>query len=269
MTQIHSSAAIGDDVELGKDVEIGPRCTITGRVRLGDGVRLLGDIYLSGPLTIGAGTMVYPYTCIGFPPQDVKVKPGDPTPGVVIGRDCILREHVTIHSASHETQPTTLGDRGFLMVNAHMGHDSQAGSDVTLVNNISLGGHSVVEDRVIIGGHAAIHQFVKIGFLTFVGGLVPLTNDAPPFAIIGRRNEVSGVNVVGMRRAGYSNETITQTRRAFREVFRANLPRDEILSVLDEIGADCEPAAQVATFIRNATRPLCHGKATRSAPTST
>ncbi len=268
MTQIHPSTMIGADVELGQDVEIGPRCTISGPVRIGDGVRLVGDIYLTGPITIGSGTTIYPNACIGFPPQDVKFKPGDKTPGVVIGRDCILRENVTIHAASHETLPTTLGDRAYLMVNAHMGHDSQAGSDVTLVNNVSLGGHSIVGDRVIIGGHSGIHQFVQIGYLAFVAGTIPVTCDVPPFAIIGRRNEVSGVNVVGMRRAGYPSDVITDTRRAFREVFRSTIPRDEMLDILDRIGAGCEPAAQVAAFIRNATRPICHGKLSRNATTT-
>jgi UDP-N-acetylglucosamine acyltransferase len=269
MTTIHSSAMIDKDVELAEGVEIGPRCTISGAVRLGEGVRLIGDVYLIGPLTIGSGTTIYPYTCIGFPPQDVKFKLGDKSPGVVIGRDCVLRERVSIHAASHETQPTTLGDRGFLMVNAHLGHDSQVGSDVTLVNNVSFGGHSIVADRVIVSGHTGLHQFVQVGYLAFIASLLPVTCDVPPFAMIGRKNEVMGVNVVGMRRAGYSNETITQMRRVFRKVFRVNIPRKEMLDILDEIGVECEPAAQVATFIRGATRPICHGKQAKTAAVPT
>ena len=263
MTQIHPTATIGDDVELGKSVEIGARCTITGAVRLGDGVRLIGDVYLTGPLTSGSGTVIYPYSCIGFPAQDVKFNLGDRTPGVVIGCDCTLREHVTIHGATHETQPTTLGDRAFLMVNAHIGHDTQVGSDVTLVNNVSLAGHVTLDDRVIVSGHSAIHQFVQVGHLAFIGGMIRVTCDAPPFAMIGRTNEITGVNVVGMRRAGYSNDLISGTRRAFREVFRSTLQRDEMLKTLDEMAADCDPVAQIAGFVRRATRPLCHGSQSR------
>jgi UDP-N-acetylglucosamine acyltransferase len=210
-------------------------------------------------MSIGADTIIYPFACLGFPPQDVKVKLGDPTPGIVIGSKCTIREHATVHSASHATIPTTIGDRAFFMVNAHVGHDAQVGNDVILVNNASLGGHSIVGDRVTLGGHTAIHQFVKIGRFAFLSGGLAATCDVPPFTLMARRNEVSSVNVVGMRRNGFSNEDITATRLAFRKVFRGTLQRSEMLEILDEIGAECKPVAEIAEFIRNATRPICHG----------
>jgi len=258
MAEIHPSALVGKEVELGEHVEIGPRCTVKGAVKLGDGVRLVGDVYLQGPLTIGAGTIVYPFACLGFPPQDIKFKLGDPTPGVVIGKNCTIREHVTIHAATHAEIPTTVGDRVFMMINAHAGHDARIGSDVILVNNVSLGGHTVVEDRVTLSGNCAIHQFVRIGKFAFIGGLVALTCDVPPFALIANKNEFTSINVIGMRRAGFSNEAITATRRAFREAFRTTLPREQILEILDRIGAGCEPVADIAAFVRSAKRPICH-----------
>src|SRR5689334_22475420 len=105
MPVIHPTAAVSREIELADDVEIGPYCVLNGRVTLGAGVRLLGNNYVSGPVWIGEGTIVYPFTCVGFPPQDVKFKPGDVTAGVVIGKQCILREHVTIHAASNEHTP--------------------------------------------------------------------------------------------------------------------------------------------------------------------
>lgn len=263
MAFIHPSAVISDETELGENVEIGPRCTLAGRVRLGDGVRLLGDVYVQGPVTIGADTIVYPFACLGFPGQDVKFKPGDPTPGVVVGSNCTLREHVTIHSATHKEIPTTIGDRVFMMVNAHAAHDTRVGNDVTMVNNSCLGGHVTVADRVTLGGSAAVHQFVRVGRLAFIGGLVPATCDVPPFALLGYKNEISSLNLIGMRRAGYSNDEITLTRRAYREVFRTTVPRERMLEILDEIGSNCAPVAEIAAFIRTATRPLCHGSQSR------
>ncbi len=259
MPQIHPSSTVGPEVELGEGIEIGPRCTVSGRVRLGDGVRLIGDVYLNGPLTVGPGTTVYPFACIGFPPQDVKFKLGDPTPGVVVGANCTIREHVTVHAATHPTDPTTIGDRVFMMVNAHAGHDVQMGNDVVLVNNTSLGGHCIVGDRVTLGGHTAIHQFVRVGRFAFLSGGLAATCDVPPFSLMARRNEVSSVNVIGMRRNGFSNDEITGTRLAFRKVFRNTLQRTEMLAILDDIGQDCAPVAEVAEFIRNAKRPICHG----------
>lgn len=263
MAEIHPSALVGKEAELGDDVEIGPRCTLKGAVKLGDGVRLIGDVYLQGPITIGAGTVIYPFACLGFPPQDIKIKLGDPTPGIVIGKNCTIREHVTVHAATHAEIPTTIGDRVFMMVNSHAGHDSRIGSDVVLVNNVSLAGHTVVGDRAILSGNCAVHQFVKIGRLAFIGGLVALTCDVPPFSLCAFKNEMTSINVVGMRRAGFSNKDITTTRRAFREAFRHTLPKTEIIEILERIGADCEPVAEIAAFVRAATRPICHSATSR------
>ncbi|MBX3322784.1 MAG: acyl-ACP--UDP-N-acetylglucosamine O-acyltransferase [Phycisphaeraceae bacterium] len=259
MAFVHPTASIGSDVELGNNVHVGPACNLEGRVRLGDDVHLVGNVYLRGPLTIGPGTTIYPFACIGFPGQDVKFKIGDPTPGVVIGRNCTLREHVTIHAATHATLPTTIGDRVFMMVNSHAGHDAQVGSDVVFVNNASLGGHSIIADRVTLSGHSAVHQFVRVGRLAFISGCLGVSCDVPPFCVAYDTNRIASINRIGMRRAGMSVDEITATRRAFRAVFRRVVSRTEMLATLDALAASSPAVAEIAEFVRTAKRPICGG----------
>lgn len=258
MTSVHPSATVGAQVELGEGVEIGPRCEIDGAVRLGDGVRVLGNVYLRGPLTIGAGTIIYPFACIGFPGQDVKFKPGDPTPGVVIGENCTLREHITIHAATKPEHPTTIGNRVFMMVNAHVGHDSVVGNDVIMVNNSCLAGHTVVYDRVTLSGLTAVHQFCRVGRFAFISGGAVASCEVPPFATISHRNIIGSINIVGMRRNGFSNDEITAVRQAYRQGFHGKtLTRTQLLEVLDGMGEQSEAVAELAEFVRTAKRPLC------------
>jgi UDP-N-acetylglucosamine acyltransferase len=259
MALVHPSAHVGAEVELGSGVQIGPGCSIDGRVRLGDGVHLVGNVYIRGPVSIGEGTIVYPFACLGFPAQDVKFKIGDPTPGVVVGAKCTIREHATIHSATHATDPTTLGDRVFMMVNSHVGHDVVVGSDVVLVNNASLGGHSVVADRVTISGHSAVHQFVRVGRLAFISGCLGVSCDVPPFCVAYDTNRIAAINRIGMRRAGMPSDEITAVRRAFRTVFRRAVSKSAMMSMLDEMAMDSPAVEEMASFVRVAKRPICGG----------
>ncbi|KAA0214269.1 MAG: acyl-ACP--UDP-N-acetylglucosamine O-acyltransferase [Leptolyngbya sp. PLA3] len=258
MTSVHPSADVGSQVQLGEGVEIGPRCEIDGPVTLGDGVRVLGNVYLRGPLTIGANTIIYPFTCIGFPGQDVKFKPGDPTPGVVVGENCTLREHVTIHAATKPERPTTIGNRVFMMVNTHVGHDAVVGNDVIMVNNSCLAGHTVVYDKVTLSGLSAVHQFCRVGRFAFIGGGAVASCDVPPFATLSVRNIIGSINVVGMRRHGFDNAEITAIRRAYRLGFHGkSLARAPLLELLDGMAADSKAVAELAEFVRTAKRPLC------------
>lgn len=258
MTNVHASATISSDVELGEGVEIGPRCEIEGPVRLGDGVRLIGNVYLRGPLAIGAGTIIYPFACIGFPGQDVKFKPGDPTPGVQIGEYCTLREHITIHAATKPDHPTVIGNRVFMMVNAHVGHDSVVGNDVIMVNNSCLAGHTTIYDRVTLSGLTAVHQFCRVGRLAFIGGGAVASCDVPPFATLSHRNIIGTINIVGMRRNGFDNTEITAIRQAYRLAFHGKAhSRTHLLELLDGLGEQSKAVAELAEFVRTARKPLC------------
>lgn len=257
MTKIHPSAVISRESEIAPGVEIGPGCVLEGNVKLAEGVRLVASVFLKGPISIGPRTIVWPLACLGYEPQDMKFKLGEPTPGVKIGADCLIREHVTIHAASTgKDRPTTIGDRCFLMVNSHMGHDALVGNDVTMVNNTALGGHASVGDKATLGGLTAVHQFGRIGRYAFLSGGATLTADVPPYCTAYGRNVLAGLNLVGMRRAGIPREQITQAREAFRLCFRSGMQRGEMVPRLRELGAHCPPVMEMADFVASCTRTI-------------
>jgi len=257
MAKIHPSAIVDEQVIFGDNVEIGPNCTLSGKITLGSGVRLMASVHMQGPLTVGENTVFYPGALIGFEPQDYKFKPGMPTAGVAIGSDCIFREHSTVHAASIEEKPTRVGDRTFFMVNTHAGHDATVGSDVILVNNTGLGGHSEVHDRVILSGGTMVHQFGRVGRQAMTSGPTTLTNDLPPYFIASERNSVVGMNVVGMRRAGMSQDDINAVKRTYMEVFRRNLPSKELRSELAARAKDSDAVNDIYEFVMTSKRALC------------
>lgn len=256
MPSIHPTAVVSGEVQLESDVEIGPWCVVSGAVKLGAGVRLLANVHLSGPVAVGAGTVLYPFACVGFPPQDYKFKPGMPTAGVRIGTECLIREHATIHAATKLDVPTRIGNRVFLMVGAHAGHDCRVDDEAILVNNCALGGHAEVHSKAIVSGCAVIHQFNRVGKMAVVSGGSAFSTDVPPYCMAWGRNDIRGINVVGLRRSGLPGDQVTMVRRAFREVLRHNLPREETLSRLDEMAKACPPVAEIAEFIRTTKRGI-------------
>lgn len=260
MSLIHPTAVISPESELAEDVQIGPGCVLEGAVKLGAGVRLIASVYLKGPLEIGSGTQVWPFACLGTPPQDFKFGADSITAGAVIGSDCIIREHATVHAATRDDKPTRLGDRVFLMVSSHVGHDATVGDDVILVNNTVLGGHSVVETKATLSGGCMVHQFCRIGRLVFMSGGSGVSSDVPPFCVVSDRQRLGGVNLVGMRRAGMERDEITAVRRAFREVIRKPVTRAEMQAYLDEEGKRWPAVAEMAEFVRTAKRPICPGR---------
>jgi UDP-N-acetylglucosamine acyltransferase len=254
MPTVHPSAIIGKHVQLAENVSIGPHCVLEGNVRLGAGVTLLNGVTIQGPVEIGEGTMLYPGTCIGFPPQDVKFKIGMDTPGVRIGKNCLIREHVTIHAASTMDHPTTVGDNCFLMVNSHLGHDVVIGDNVTLVNAVLLAGHVSVGNNVTMGGCAAVHQFCRIGRLAMVSGLVAVAMDIPPFCISGARNTVAGLNAVGLRRNGVPREDITLLRKAFRVGLGVRQPREAMLAAVEPLAKGSALVKEFYEFLAAPTK---------------
>lgn len=266
MASVHPTAVLTGDVQLGEGVTVGPWCVLRGPVKLGEGVELIANVQVQGPVEIGPRTRVYPFACIGFEPQDYKFKRGSPTAGVRIGADCLIREHATIHAATKADRPTMVGDRCFMMVGSHMGHDARIHDGVVLVNAALLGGHSEVFAGAILSGGAALHQFNRIGRLAMVGGASALSVDVPPFCLVWGRNDLRGLNLIGMRRAGISRDDITATRGAFREVFRAgNLTRPEMIQRLTELGRDCGPVAEMAEFVASAKRSIVRFRASPEA----
>lgn len=259
MPKIHATAVVSKEAILADDVEIGPFCILDGRVTLGAGVRLLSHVNLFGPIEIGSETIVYPGACLGFPAQDFKFKPGMPTNGVKIGSGCIIREHVTVHAATKPERPTLIGDRVFMMVNSHAGHDARVHDDVVLVNGSLLAGHSEVESKAIVSGNVAVHQFNRVGRFAMVSGGSVISLDVPPFGIITGRNILRGVNVIGMRRNGFSAKDINIVRRAFREYLIKPCLREESLAGLRAGAAECPALEEIAVFIEKSKRGMARG----------
>jgi UDP-N-acetylglucosamine acyltransferase len=258
MPTIHHSAVIDPQATLGEGVIIGPNCVVVGAVNLGQGVELLANVFLQGPLTIGPRTRIWPGASIGTDPQDYKVKPGFPTAGVTIGADCLLREGVTIHSATKADVPTRIGDRVFMMVNSHAGHDAHVSDDVVIVNGSMLAGHTFVGPKVNISGNSALHQFCRVGKGAMLSGGSAISTDVPPYCVTVGRNALAGLNLVGMRRSGVPREHITLTREAYRKVFRANAPRSEMIALLTEYAASgAQPVIDMLDFVTSGKKPIC------------
>ena len=222
MSHIHPSAIIDPGARIAASAVIGPFCTIGPDVELRDGVVLTSHVAIEGHTLLHEGVQVAPYASIGLAPQDLKYK-GEPT-RCEVGPRTALREHVTVHRGSVGARGHTLvGADCLLMAVSHVGHDCQVADRVILANNVMLGGHVRVGEQVFIGGGAAIHQMVRIGRHAMVGGMASVTNDIPPFGnVFGLPARLVGLNVIGLRRRGFSKENLAQLRQAFRLLFRDN-----------------------------------------------
>ena len=254
---IDPTARIASGAIVGKDVSIGPYCVIGPNVVIGDNCRLISHVSITGHTTIGERTTVYPFASLGTPPQSVKYR-GGPT-RLTIGTDCEIREHVTINTGTEDDGGlTSVGNKCMLMVGTHIGHDCKVGNHVTMANNAVLGGHVIVEDYVFMGGHSAAHQFVRIGESAMIAGVTGLGADVIPFGFaIGQRGELDGLNVIGMRRRGYSRADIHGLRQAYRALFLVRGHFKERVDAVERNFADDPVVTKVIAFIRaGGSRPL-------------
>lgn len=216
---IHPTAVVESGARLGNGVKIGPYCVVGAGVTLGDGVELISHVVLAGRTTIGARTRIFPFASIGHQPQDLKYV-GEPST-LTVGSDCIIREGVTMNPGTQGGgMQTVVGDRCAFLANSHVGHDCRVGNNVIFSNNVMLAGHCTVGDFAIIGGGAAVIQFARVGDHAFVGGMSGLENDLIPYGMaIGNRAHLSGLNIIGLQRRGFSRGDIHSLRRAYRLLF--------------------------------------------------
>lgn len=216
---IHPSSVVEPGARLGEGVRIGPFCMVGPDVTLGDGCELVSHAVVAGRTSIGARARIFPFASIGHQPQDLKFK-GEPST-LTIGSDCMIREGVTMNPGTEGGgMVTTVGDRCTFLASSHVAHDCRVGNSVIFSNNVMLAGHCAVGDFAIIGGGAAVHQFCRIGSHAFIGGLSGVENDVIPYGIaIGNRAHLAGLNIVGLKRRGFSREVIHDIRRAYRLLF--------------------------------------------------
>ncbi len=191
---------------------------IEAGVQLGDGCVVHAYAVIKRHSVLGAGVVVHPFAVIGGDPQYLKFDPATGS-GVRIGAGTVIREHVTINRSIHAGQATVVGARCFLMANSHVGHDSAVGDDVVLANNVMLAGHVHVGGHTFLGGGAGFHQFCRIGEGVMVSGLARIALDIPPFAMAAERNEIIGLNLIGLKRRGFSRAAIAEIKEAFRTIY--------------------------------------------------
>lgn len=268
-TEIHPGAAVAKGAEIGAGVRIGPWCSVGADAVLEDGVELVSHVVVDGHARIGAGTRIFPFATVGLPPQDLKYK-GEPT-RVEIGPNCLIREHVTIHRGTPGGGGLTrIGAGCMLMCVAHIAHDCVLDDRCIIANNVMFGGHIHVGEQVFIGGGSAIHQFVRIGRHAAVGGMSGVEGDVIPYGLVmGNRARLAGLNLVGLKRRGFTRPQIHALRGAFRLLFRAEGTLDDRM---DEAAVRfaAEPlVAEILGFMReDAKRPLCRAADLRDAEIS-
>ncbi len=254
---IHSTAVIDPRSEIASDVEIGPYVVIDGPVKIKRGTRVMAHAVLTGWTEIGEDNEIHPGAVLGDAPQDMAYK-GQET-YLRIGDHNIIREHVQIHRGTAAGSATVIGSHNFLMATSHVGHNCKLGDHVILANGALLGGYVVVGDHVFISGNCVVHQFVRIGDFALMRGLSATSRDVPPFAIIDWQHTVRGVNVVGLKRAGFDEKRVRAIRHAFRILFRKG--RNISLAVKEvkkTHGANTDVSA-LLEFIEASKRGVCFG----------
>lgn len=260
MTQVHPSAVVSPSAQLGRNVVVGPFCVIEDEVIIGDESRLGSHVVVKNGTALGANNVVCEAAILGGKPQHSRA--GDELGPLLIGNDNVIREHVTIHRGLTAGTCTTVGEGNMIMVNAHIAHDCQIGNRTVIVNNVMIAGHVVVQDRVYFGGAAGIHQFARVGQLAMVGGQSHLSQDVPPFVNVdGKSNLICGLNLIGLRRAGFSSAEIRELKAAYRVLYRSGLTWNDTLEVLANTFQE-GPASEFHRFLIESERGIVQERKT-------
>lgn len=258
MAEIHATALVDPKAELAAGVRIGPYCIVGPKVELGEDVELLSHVVVEGHTRIGARTRIFPFASIGHRPQDLKFA-GERSE-LVVGHDTVIREHVTMNPGTEGGGLlTSVGDGCLFMVASHVAHDCHIGDHVIMANNATLGGHVSIGDRAIIGGLAAVHQFVRIGRQAMIGGMTGVENDIIPYGLaFGDRARLHGLNVVGLKRTGFSRSEIQALTGAYRLLFADHDTLAERTAQVEREFGETRGVADLIGFVRgDSSRALC------------
>ncbi len=254
---IHNSSIIDKKAKIGKKVKIGPFSYIGPKVHISDGVELISNVHIEGNTKIGKGTKIFPFACIGTPPQDMKYK-GE-TNSLEIGENNVIREYVTINPGTKGGgEKTVIGNNCLLMISSHIAHDCHIGNNVVIANNVPLGGHVTIEDSVVIGGNSAVQQFTRIGRLAMIGGMTGVLKDVIPFGLsFGNRNYLRGINLIGLKRKNYDNKKINELNSAFKKIFSSKNLHENLSKINGEYKGN-DLVAEVINFIsKDKRRAIC------------
>jgi len=252
---IHPTAIVSPEARLAADVEVGPWAMIGPEVELGPGCKVAARATLEGRVVAGANNSFGIGAIIGGPPQDFAYDPASRS-GVIIGSDNVFREYVTIHRGTKDGTDTVVGNGCFLMAGTHLGHNVQMADKVVAANNVLFAGYVQIGKGAVLGGGAVFHQFIRIGQLVMVGGGGRFAKDVPPFCLVEDYNTLTGINAIGLRRAGLPPETRMEIRRAFRLLFRSGLNVSQALEKAAESEWTPESLA-LFDFVKTSKRGVC------------
>lgn len=262
---IHPSAVLHPKAQVDPTVEVGPGVVIDADVAVGPGCILGPHVYLTGRTVIGARNRFHAGCVIGDAPQDLKYR-GEPT-DLVIGEENVFREHVTVHRSARAGEATRIGSNNFLMQHSHVGHNVVMANQIILAGGALLAGHVQVADRAFISGNCLVHQFVRIGTLAMMQGGAAISKDLPPFTMARGDNGICGLNIVGLRRAGYDTAQRLELKRLYRALFRQPMGLTQAIALAR--GQFTSPPAQLLLdFAASAHRGVCAdvGRTARSEP---
>ncbi|HTK38982.1 MAG TPA: acyl-ACP--UDP-N-acetylglucosamine O-acyltransferase [Pyrinomonadaceae bacterium] len=251
---IHPTAVVGPNARIGEDCYIGAFCILGGYVTLGDRVRLDSHVVIDGKTSVGDDTHVFPFVSLGHAPQDLKY--GGEETITEIGKRNQIREFVTVHRGTKGGGGiTSIGDDNLLMAQVHIAHDCHVGNEVIMANAATLAGHVEIADKANIGAYSGVHQFCRVGPEAFVGGYSVVVKDALPYAIIqGNHAKCFGLNRIGMKRRGYSKETIENLHHAFFLLLSSKLNTTQAIEKIRKEITGCAEVDILVQFIESSKR---------------
>jgi len=257
MSNIHNTAIIETGAHIGSNVNIGPYCVVGKNVTLRDNVTLKSHVVVEGDTKVGKNTIIYPFASIGHAPQDLKFS-GEKSE-LIIGENNIIREYVTMNpGTAGDIMKTIVGDNCLFMMSSHVAHDCIVGNNVILANNATLGGHVKVGDFVIIGGLSAVHQFVSIGDYAMIGGMSGISKNVPPYSmIVPEYPFIEGLNLVGLKRKGFSKDEIRDISKAYELLFDVSRTINESIQEIEKTFQGSKAIERMLSFLKaESTRGL-------------
>lgn len=253
---IHKLACVDPGAELADDVEVGPFTVIGAGVQIDSGTRIESHVVIKGPTKIGRNNHIHQFASLGDAPQDKSYK-GEPT-RLEIGDENVIREYVTLNRGTNSgCGITRLGDNNYMMAYSHMAHDCQVGNHTIFANAASLAGHVTVDDWVIMGGFAIVHQFCRIGAHSFCALGSVIFKDVPPYATVsGNPAKPHGINAEGLKRRGFTPDSIKSLRKAYKILYKSKLPLTKALEELQTMALDVEEIKPLTRFLENSRRSI-------------
>lgn len=251
---IHPTAVVHPGARIAEGVEVGPYAVIGEHVSIGRDTKIGPHVLIEGWTAIGERNQIFPFSSIGTAPQDIGYRNEETF--LLIGDDNVIRECATVHRATtKEDRKTVIGNRNFLMAYSHVAHDCKLGNNIIMANSVALGGHIVIGDHAILGGIVAVHQFVRIGSYAIIGGQSAVSLDIPPYvSAAGNRAQLYGLNLIGLKRKGFTEQSISHLKKAYKIIFRSGMTQEEALKQVAEELACSPEALALVEFIKSSKR---------------